>query len=101
MLRARAGLISSLLLFVDVLASALVFAFVASRQELRLPSAGDAGIGSLLISGLVASLAWPLILEQLQDQIDQLHSIVETQQAVIEQHTARLAALDHPHGHDR
>ena len=38
----------------------------------------------------------PLILEQLQDQLDQLHGIVETQQAVIEQHTARLAALEHP-----
>ena len=48
-----------------------------------------------------AMLDLPLILEQLQDQIDQLHSIVETQQTVIEQHTARLAALDHPHGHDR
>ena len=43
----------------------------------------------------------PQILEQLQDQNDQLHSIVETQQVVIEQHTARLAALAHPHGHDR
>jgi len=48
-----------------------------------------------------AMLDLPLILEQLQDQIDQLHSIVETQQAVIEQHTARLAALDHSRGHDR
>ena len=48
-----------------------------------------------------AMLDLPLILEHLQDQIDQLHSIVETQQAVIEQHTARLAALDRPHGHDR
>ena len=48
-----------------------------------------------------AMLDLPLILEQLQDQIDQLHSIVETQQAVIEQHSARLAALEHPHGHDR
>ena len=48
-----------------------------------------------------AMLDLPLILEQLQDQIDQLHSIVETQQTVIEQHTTRLAALEHPHGHDR
>ena len=43
-----------------------------------------------------AMMDLPLILEQLQDQIDQLHSIVETQQAVIEQHTARIAALEQP-----
>jgi hypothetical protein len=48
-----------------------------------------------------AMLDLPLILEQLQDQIDQLHSIVETQQTVIEQHTARLAILEQPDGHDR
>ena len=43
-----------------------------------------------------AMLDLPLILEQLQDQLDKLHGIVETQQTVIEQHTARLAALEHP-----
>ena len=43
-----------------------------------------------------AKLDLPLILEQLQDQIDKLHAVIETQQAVIEQHTARLAALEHP-----
>lgn len=37
----------------------------------------------------------PLILEQLQDQIDQLHAIITTQQTIIEQHTTRLAALEH------
>jgi hypothetical protein len=37
----------------------------------------------------------PLIIEQLQDQLDQLHATVEAQQAVIEQHAARLAALEH------
>lgn len=64
-LRARAGLISSLLLFVDVLASALVFAFAASRPELRLEGPINEAFAALLIPGLVASLAWPLILERL------------------------------------
>ena len=36
----------------------------------------------------------PLIIEQLQDQIDQLRATVEAQQTLLEQHTARLAALD-------
>lgn len=36
----------------------------------------------------------PLIIEQLQDQIDQLHATVAAQQTIIEQHTARLAALE-------
>ena len=35
----------------------------------------------------------PLIIEQLQDQIDQLHATVQAQRAVIEQHAALLAAL--------
>lgn len=38
----------------------------------------------------------PLIIEQLQDQIDQLHATVAAQQTIIEQHTARLTALE-PH----
>jgi exopolysaccharide biosynthesis polyprenyl glycosylphosphotransferase len=77
-LRARAGLISSLLLFTDVLASALVFAFVASRPELRIDSPSqDAGVAPLLISGLVASLAWPLILEQLDLYASQRRNALE------------------------
>ena len=36
----------------------------------------------------------PLIIEQLQDQLDQLRAALETQQAVIERHAARLAALE-------
>ena len=36
----------------------------------------------------------PLIIEQLQDQIDQLRATIEAQQTLLEQHTARLAALD-------
>ena len=36
----------------------------------------------------------PLIIEQLQDQIDQLRATVEAQQTLLEHHTARLAALD-------
>jgi hypothetical protein len=38
----------------------------------------------------------PLIIEQLQDQLDQLRAAVETQQTVIERHAARLAALERP-----
>lgn len=36
----------------------------------------------------------PLIIEQLQDQLDQLRATVEAQQAVTERHEARLAALE-------
>ncbi len=36
----------------------------------------------------------PLIIEQLQDQLDQLRATIETQQTVIQQHAARLAALE-------
>lgn len=36
----------------------------------------------------------PLIIEQLQDQLDQLRAAVEAQQAVIERHDARLSALE-------
>ena len=36
----------------------------------------------------------PLIIEQLQDQLDQLRDTARAQQAVIEQHAARLAALE-------
>ncbi|HET9873183.1 MAG TPA: hypothetical protein VFP89_11400 [Propionibacteriaceae bacterium] len=36
----------------------------------------------------------PLIIEQLQDQLDQLRATAEAQQAVLEQHAARLAALE-------
>lgn len=38
----------------------------------------------------------PLIIEQLQDQIDQLHATVQAQQTIIDQHAALLAALK-PH----
>ena len=37
-----------------------------------------------------------LIIEQLQDQLDQLRAALETQQAVLERHAARLAALERP-----
>ncbi len=36
----------------------------------------------------------PLIIEQLQDQLDYLRATAEAQQAVLEQHAARLAALE-------
>lgn len=36
----------------------------------------------------------PLIIEQLQDQLDQLRAAVEAQQAVIDRHDARLSALE-------
>ncbi len=35
-----------------------------------------------------------LIIEQLQDQLDHLRATAEAQQAVLEQHAARLAALE-------
>jgi exopolysaccharide biosynthesis polyprenyl glycosylphosphotransferase len=63
-LRAHARLVSSILLTIDVLASALVFLFAVSIPALCAPGASRDGL-SLLIPGLVTSLAWPLILEQL------------------------------------
>lgn len=36
----------------------------------------------------------PLIIEQLQDQLDQLRAAVQAQQTLLEQHAARLAALE-------
>lgn len=36
----------------------------------------------------------PLIIEQLQDQLDQLRATAEAQQVVLEQHAARLGALE-------
>jgi exopolysaccharide biosynthesis polyprenyl glycosylphosphotransferase len=63
-LRAHGNLISSALLTVDVLGSALVFLLAVSHPELRTSGASGAEL-SLLIPGLVACLAWPLILEQL------------------------------------
>ena len=41
-----------------------------------------------------AALDLPLLVEQLQDQIDQLLDTVAAQQTVIEQHAARLTALE-------
>jgi exopolysaccharide biosynthesis polyprenyl glycosylphosphotransferase len=61
-LRAHARLIRSLLLTLDVLVSALVFVVAASTPALL---TGDAGTSLLLVPGLVACLAWPLILDQL------------------------------------
>ncbi|MCZ6821965.1 MAG: sugar transferase [Deltaproteobacteria bacterium] len=63
MLRAHAKLIRSLLLALDVLVSALVFVAAVSMPALLI---GDPRSSvSLLIPGLVACLAWPLILDQL------------------------------------
>ena len=64
MLRARARLISSTLLLVDVLVSALVFLAVVRLGTQQ--GAFTATVEDLLLPGLVASLAWPLILEQLE-----------------------------------
>ena len=41
-----------------------------------------------------ATLDVPLLIEQLQEQIDQLLDTVAAQQTVIEHHAARLAALE-------
>jgi len=61
-LKTHAKLISSLLLAADVLVSALVFLGALSIPEL---STGERwGIPALLLTGLVASLAWPFILDQ-------------------------------------
>jgi exopolysaccharide biosynthesis polyprenyl glycosylphosphotransferase len=62
-LRAQAKLIRSLLLTLDVLVSALVFLGTCAIPSLL--SEANARHASLLIPGLVACLAWPLILEQL------------------------------------
>ena len=63
MLRAHAKLIRSLLLVLDVLVSALVFVAAVSMPALL---TGDPRSSvSLLVPGLVACLAWPLILDQL------------------------------------
>ncbi len=64
MLRAHARLISSALLTIDVLGSALVFVAAVSIPQLAQPGASKSGL-SLLVPALVTSLAWPLILEQL------------------------------------
>lgn len=55
------------------------------------PSHGDptkSGVGRPGVTDL------PLIIEQLQDQLDQLRATVEAQQAALERHEARLAALE-------
>lgn len=65
MLRSHAKLIRSLLLTLDVLVSALVFLAAASVPQLLTTSTGNADAASLLFPALVACLAWPLILEQL------------------------------------
>ena len=62
-LRAHAKLISSLLLAVDVVVSALVF--VAAATTPSLITGAEANGTSLLIPGLVACLAWPFLLDQL------------------------------------
>jgi len=65
-LKANAKLISSLILTADVLASALVFVGMVSLLG---PADGGleagAGLERLLLPGIVASLVWPLILDQL------------------------------------
>ncbi|MEM7411788.1 MAG: sugar transferase [Myxococcota bacterium] len=65
MLRAHAKLISSLLLTIDVGFSALVFLATVSLLEVTHPGAG-ADTRALLVPGLVACLAWPLILDQFE-----------------------------------
>ncbi|MGH0032365.1 MAG: sugar transferase [Myxococcota bacterium] len=65
MLRSHAKLIRSLLLTLDVLVSALVFVAAASTPQLLTTTTGSADAASLLVPALVACLAWPLILEQL------------------------------------
>jgi exopolysaccharide biosynthesis polyprenyl glycosylphosphotransferase len=62
-LKAHARLIGSSLLAADVLASAVVYLVALAIPELF--TADPAGTPALLIPGLVASLAWPLILDQL------------------------------------
>jgi FlaA1/EpsC-like NDP-sugar epimerase len=63
-LRAHARLISSVLLTIDVLGSALVFVAAVSIPQLAQPGTSKSGL-ALLVPALVTSLAWPLILEQL------------------------------------
>ena len=65
MLRSHAKLIRSLLLTLDVLLSALVFLAAAATPALLTTTTVSADAATLLVPGLVACLAWPLILEQL------------------------------------
>lgn len=66
MLRAHAKLLESVVLSVDVLLSALVFVAALSLPGmLEGDIAQGAGLFTVLAPGLVASLAWPLILDQL------------------------------------
>jgi exopolysaccharide biosynthesis polyprenyl glycosylphosphotransferase len=65
LLRVHAKLLHSILLVVDVLVSAGVFLLALSVPSLHTGSLPDAGPASLLLTGLVASLAWPLMLDEL------------------------------------
>jgi exopolysaccharide biosynthesis polyprenyl glycosylphosphotransferase len=64
-LRSHAKLIRSLLLTLDVLVSALIFLAAIAMPRLLTTTTVTADAGTLLVPGLVACLAWPLILEQL------------------------------------
>lgn len=66
MLRSRAKLVQSLIQGFDVLASVLIFRAAIALPGLRSdPVSGDSELIALLIPGLVACTAWPLLLEQL------------------------------------
>ncbi len=64
MLRSHGSLIQSALYVVDVLGSALLFVAAISLPQLAAPA--EAGAVSLLVPGLVASLAWSFVLGQLE-----------------------------------
>ena len=64
MLRRRAKGISSALLLGDVLISSSIFVLLSRSSALLQP--GGHSLDSLLMPGLVASLAWPLILDALE-----------------------------------
>ena len=67
MLRARAKLLQSLLQAFDILVSLLIFRLAIASPTLRTDVSGsDADLLALLVPGLVACTAWPLLLEHLE-----------------------------------
>ena len=65
MLRARARLVEAFIQAQDVIASVLIFRIAIGLPGLRSgPVTDDAALAALLVPGLIACTAWPMILEQ-------------------------------------